>query len=85
MTDVPAETPVARPLAFTAATDVVPDVQVTVAVISCEVPSEYAPVAVNDLVRPLTMPGFAGVTMMEVRTAAVTVSVALPDIEPMLP
>jgi len=40
MTDVPAETPVARPLEFTVATDVVPDVQVTVAVILFEVPSE---------------------------------------------
>ena len=40
MTAVPAATPVARPLAFTVATLIVPDDQVTDAVISAEVPSE---------------------------------------------
>jgi len=39
MTDAPAETPVARPLEFTVATDGVPDAQDTDAEISREVPS----------------------------------------------
>ena len=40
MTAVPAATPVARPLGFTVATLIVPEAQVTDAVISTEVPSE---------------------------------------------
>jgi hypothetical protein len=48
ITDVPIATPVARPLAFIiVATPVVPDDQITEAVISCDVPSENVPVAVN--------------------------------------
>jgi len=39
MTEVPVATPVARPLGFTIATPIVPDDQVTDAVMSCEVPS----------------------------------------------
>lgn len=47
MTDDPAPTAVARPLAATMASEVVPEVQVTEEVMSCDVPSEYVPVAVN--------------------------------------
>ena len=39
MTEVPTPTPVARPLGFTIATPIVPDDQVTDAVISTDVPS----------------------------------------------
>ena len=38
------------------------------------------PVAVNCLVRPLTTLGSIGVTAMELKVAAVTVSVVLPDL-----
>ena len=50
MTEVPTVTPEARPVVFTVATDVVPEVQVTDAVISFFVVSEYVPVAVNCVV-----------------------------------
>jgi hypothetical protein len=40
MTEVPAETPVARPPALTVATPVVPEDQIAEAVRFCEVPSE---------------------------------------------
>ena len=49
-TEVPAATPVARPDELTVATDFVPEVQVTDAVISFVVVSEYVPVAVNCVV-----------------------------------
>jgi len=67
--DVPAATPVARPLASTVVTDGVPDVHVTVAVISCDVPSEYVPVAVNCLVTAMGIFGFAGDTKIEISVA----------------
>jgi hypothetical protein len=87
ITDVPAATPVARPLVgrplgFTVATEIVPDDQVTDAVISCDVPSENVPVAVNCLVRPLAMLGLAGVTVIKLKVAAVTVNVVFPDLLP---
>ena len=80
MTDVPAARAVARPLAEIVATAVVPEVQVTEAVIFCCVPSEYVPVAVNCSVRSIEMLGFAGVTDMDCSVAAVTVSVVFPAI-----
>ena len=46
MIDVPNPMPVAPPAA-TLATEVVPEVQVAEEVMSCVVPSEYLPVAVN--------------------------------------
>lgn len=47
MTDEPTPMLVARPLAATVATEVVPEDQVTDEVMFCDVPSEYIPVAVN--------------------------------------
>jgi hypothetical protein len=70
MSDWPAATPVARPLALTVATSGASDDQETDAVISREVPSEYMPVAVNCLVRSLGMLGSAGVTAMDVNVGS---------------
>jgi hypothetical protein len=78
MVEVPATTAVARPLPLTVATDVLDEVQVTCVVISWLVPSEYVPVAANCWVTPAGMLGLTGVTDMEDRIAAVTVSVVLP-------
>jgi hypothetical protein len=47
MTDEPTLMLLIRPLAETVATDVVPEDQVTEVVMLSDVPSEYAPVAVN--------------------------------------
>ena len=44
----------------------------------CVEPSVKVPVAVNCCVRPLAIVGFAGVTAIDVTTAAVTVSVVVP-------
>lgn len=60
MTAEPAATPLARPPAATVATEVtgnvtgeiVADDQVTEDVMSCDVPSEYVPVAINCFVKP---------------------------------
>jgi hypothetical protein len=82
ITDVPAATPVARPPILMVATPIAPDDQVTDAVISCDVPSENVPVAVNCLVRPLAMLGLAGVTVIKLKVAAVTVNVVFPDLLP---
>ena len=79
---VPAATAVARPLLLTVATDVLDELQVTCAVISWLVPSEYLPEAASCWLFPAGMLGLAGVTDMEVRVAAVTVRVALPEILP---
>ena len=82
MVAVPAATDVARPLLLTVAIEVLDEPQVTDAVISWVVPSEYVPVAVNCWVTPLGMVGSAGVTAMEDRFAEVTVRVVLPEIVP---
>ena len=82
MTAVPAATPVARPPGFTVATLIVPEAQVTDAVISTVVPLEYVPSAVNCLVRPATTLGFIGITVIKLKVAAVTLSVVFPDLLP---
>jgi hypothetical protein len=77
----PAATPVASPLLLTVAVGVLDEVQVTCAVISCVVESEYVPVAVNCWVAPTALLAVAGVTAIEDRVAAaVTVKVAVPDL-----
>ena len=53
---------------------VVPDVQVTVAVMFCVVPSEKVPVAVNCRVVPSAIDWLVGVTAIAESVAAVTVS-----------
>ena len=82
MVDVPVVALVVMPAAFTVAIDVVPEVQVTDALMSCVDPSEYVPVAVSCLVAALGIDGLAGVMEIAVSVAAVTVSVVLPEIVP---
>ena len=72
----------ASPSVETTATDKLPEVQATCVVISWLVPSEYMPVAVNCTVAPTNTPGLVGVTDIELRTAEVTVRLALPEILP---
>jgi hypothetical protein len=82
----PVLSPVARPLTPellpTEATVVAEEVQVTEVVRSRVELSEYTPVALNVVDVPLAMLKFAGVTPMETKVAAVTVSVVDPDIFP---
>ena len=63
------------------ATEVVAEAQVTWLVRFCVELSEKVPVAVNCSVAPLAMLGLAGVTAIDCRTAAVTVS----TVEPVIP
>jgi hypothetical protein len=78
MVVLPAATLEARPCAFMVAAAALNDVQVTVVVMSWVLLSLKVPVAVNCLVVPTAMLEFAGVTAMETRVAAVTVSDAVP-------
>ncbi len=78
MVVLPAATLEARPCALMVAAAALRDVQVTVVVMSCVLLSVKVPVAVNCLVVPTAMLEFAGVTAMETRVAALTVSVAVP-------
>ena len=63
------------------ATEVVAEAQVTWLVRFCVELSEKVPVAVNCWVSPLAMLGLAGVTAIDCRAAAVTVS----TVEPVTP
>jgi hypothetical protein len=76
--EMPAETPVAIPLASTVTIAVADEVHCADAVISCVVPSENVPVAVNCWVSPTAMLESAGVTLMDCKAAFVTVNVAVP-------
>src|SRR5204863_8149059 len=58
------------------------ELQVTWVVRSCIVLSLKVPVAVNCCFVPFAMLGFVGVTAIEVRVAAVTVSVVFPETDP---
>jgi hypothetical protein len=80
--ELPTPAPLARPAALIVATVVVPEVQVTVDVKFCVVPSLNVPVAVNCWVAPLAIDGFTGVTAIDCRVAAVTVRVVEPLIAP---
>src|SRR5258706_12664257 len=79
MLALPMPTPVASPCVLpaleTVATEVALDDQPTVPLMSCDVPSEKEPVAVNCCVRPLGTLAVAGVRVMAVRTAGRTVKV----------
>ena len=79
---VPAALAVASPLLATVAVVVLEELQVTCVVMSWFVPSEYEPEAENCWVFPAGTPAVAGVTAMEDRVAAVTVTVAVPQIAP---
>jgi len=70
------------PALLIVATPVADELQVTWVVRSCVVLSLKVPVAVNCRVVPFAMLGFVGVTAIEVRVAAVTVSVVFPETSP---
>ena len=75
---VPVATLDASPCALMVAAAALEDVHVTVVVMSCVLLSLKVPVAVNCLVVPTAMLALAGVTAIETRAAAVTVSDAVP-------
>ena len=77
MLATPTPTPVAKPPVLIEATVGVSEDQVTEAVTSCVLKSLKVPVAVNCCVVPNGIDGFAGVTVIDVSTAAVTLSVVL--------
>jgi hypothetical protein len=66
------------PVALTVATLPVVELQVAVLVRSCVVPSLKVPVAVNCCEVPSAIEALPGVTVIEVRTAPVTVKVSVP-------
>jgi hypothetical protein len=78
----PGATLVANPPLFTVAIDVADEVHVAALVRFCVVPLLYLPVAVNCCFSPAGTDGDAGVTAIEINTAAVTVRVAEPWIVP---
>ena len=82
MVVAPIFNPVASPLTVIDATPVLDDFHVTTPVTSCTLPSEKVPVAVNCCEIPSGMFGFAGVTAIELITAAVTVKVVDPETVP---
>jgi hypothetical protein len=73
----PAETAVAKPVAFTVAFDTL--LVHTALDNTNDVPSENVPVAVNCCVKPAAKDGDAGVTAMDCKTALVTVTLTDPD------
>ena len=80
MVRVPRFPPTARPLVVIEATRLSDDVQVTVSLMSCVVPSEKVPMAVNCWRTPKGIEAFAGVTTIEFSTALVTMRLAVPKI-----
>jgi hypothetical protein len=82
--DVPTFTAVANPAALIVAFASVPDAHVTLPVKFCVELSLNVPVAVNCCVFPAATDGFAGVTAMEDRVAAVTVNVVDPTTLPLV-
>ena len=79
---VPRLRAVTRPLTVIEAMLVFEELHVTVPVMSCVVPSENVPVAVNCCNVPSGTEGDAGVTAIEVAVAFVTVTVALEKTPP---
>jgi hypothetical protein len=79
---VPTLTPVARPPAAIVATAGVADAHVAVAVRFCVLLSVNVPVAVNCCVRPLAIDGLTGVTAIDFKVAAVTVSTSTGEVTP---
>jgi hypothetical protein len=67
---------------LTVAPCVLDELQVTCEVISCSVPSEYTPVAVNCWVNPTCILELAGVTYMKDRVSEVTVRAVFSDLPP---
>lgn len=82
MAVVPTLALVAFPVAPMVATLVVADAHVAVPVRSWVLPSVKVPVAVNCWLVPSAMEGLPGVTVIELRTAAVTVKLSVPVTDP---
>ena len=92
MVTLPAATAVTKPLlsmvttlpatGLTVAPCVLDVLQVTCELISCSVPLEYTPVAVNCWVNPTCISELGDVTRMETKVAEVTVRTAFPDLPP---
>jgi hypothetical protein len=82
MVVVPTLTALTRPLTVMEATPLTDDFHVTTPVMSCVVPSENVPTAVNCWATPRAMFAFAGDTAIDATVADVTVRVAEPEIEP---
>jgi hypothetical protein len=82
MTAEPVDTVLAMPVVLMVATVIPEELQVTEEVRSCVPPLVSAPIAVNCWVWPSGTEGLAGVTLMETKAAAVTVSVVLPEAPP---
>jgi hypothetical protein len=80
--DVPTARPDATPSLAMVATDVEPDAHVTWLVRSCVELSEYVPVAMKGWTSPTGIEGLEGVTEIDSRAAAVTVSKVEPPIPP---
>ena len=85
----PVAAPLARPVALTDATVGLEELHDALAVKSLDEPSLYVPVAANCSVKPLAIAGFAGVTAMDTKVGAVTVSTStglttLPSVAVML-
>jgi hypothetical protein len=80
--EVPAPAPVAKPAAVIVATAGVAELHVTLPVTFCVLLSLNVPVAVNCWVRPLAIEGFAGVTAIDCKVAALTVRTVEPEIAP---
>jgi len=73
---------VANPLRVSDITELLEELQETVLVMTCMVPSEKLPVAVNCCEVPRGTSGFAGVTAIDCKVALVTVNVVLPTMPP---
>jgi hypothetical protein len=82
MVTLPGITLVDSPVVLTVAIDVDEEVQVAVALKFCVVPLVKVPVAVNCCVLPAATDAVPGVTAMDFKTAAVTVSAVEPLIVP---
>jgi len=80
--EVPTVTPVATPPVVIVATAGVPEVHVTLPVITAVLLSEYVAVATNAWVRPFAIDGLAGVTAIDANVGPVTVSVVPPLMGP---
>jgi hypothetical protein len=81
---LPAFSADANPALLIVAVVVLDDTQVTLAVRFCVELSLYVPVAVNCCVPPAATEGFTGVTAIDTSVAAVTVSVVLPEMAPLV-
>src|SRR5260221_8103722 len=82
VTGPPAFTPVATPLALTVAIEIGRAHDLTPVTQCCRMPSADCPVALNGAVFPTATDALAGVTVIDVSAAAVTVSEAVPAMAP---